>query len=156
MYGPQLLPGGQHVLFTLATGTAPDRWDKAQSSSRRSRREIQHPHRGGRRPHVPTGHIGYAFEGNCSLLRSTWADWRSRETPSLFDDVSRPGETTGAFHFSFSSTGSLVYVPGPSSLVRHNLALIDRREGSNRCSSNLVVTDSPHVSRRHAHRLWDR
>ena len=28
-HGPQLLPGGQHVLFTLATGTAPDRWDKA-------------------------------------------------------------------------------------------------------------------------------
>ena len=26
---PQMLPGGQHVLFTLATGTAPDRWDKA-------------------------------------------------------------------------------------------------------------------------------
>ena len=29
-HGPQLLPGGQHVLFTLATGTAFDRWDDAQ------------------------------------------------------------------------------------------------------------------------------
>ena len=27
---PQMLPGGQHVLFTLATGNAPDRWDKAK------------------------------------------------------------------------------------------------------------------------------
>jgi len=28
-HGPQILPGGQHVLFTLATGTASDRWDRA-------------------------------------------------------------------------------------------------------------------------------
>ena len=27
---PQILPGGQHVLFTLATGTAHDRSDRAR------------------------------------------------------------------------------------------------------------------------------
>ena len=30
VYGPQMLPGGDTVLFTLATGAAADRWDKAQ------------------------------------------------------------------------------------------------------------------------------
>jgi Tol biopolymer transport system component len=29
-HGPQMLPGGQTVLFTLATGTGSDRWDKAR------------------------------------------------------------------------------------------------------------------------------
>ena len=29
-HGPQLLPGGQHVLYTLAAGTDPERWDKAR------------------------------------------------------------------------------------------------------------------------------
>src|SRR2546429_9392678 len=28
-HGPQILPGGQHLLFTLATGADRDRWDKA-------------------------------------------------------------------------------------------------------------------------------
>lgn len=29
-HGPQLLPDGQHVLFTLASGGDFDRWDRAQ------------------------------------------------------------------------------------------------------------------------------
>jgi len=29
-HGPQILPDAEHVLFTLATGTSRDRWDKAQ------------------------------------------------------------------------------------------------------------------------------
>src|SRR5262249_29402115 len=29
-HGPQMLPDGTHLLFTLATGTARDRWDNAQ------------------------------------------------------------------------------------------------------------------------------
>ena len=29
-HGPQILPGGQFVLFTLATGTGAGRWDAAQ------------------------------------------------------------------------------------------------------------------------------
>ena len=29
-YNPQMLPDGEHVLFTLAAGKAPSRWDRAQ------------------------------------------------------------------------------------------------------------------------------
>src|SRR5262249_44616962 len=29
-HGPQMLPDGRHVLFTVATGTSADRWDKAR------------------------------------------------------------------------------------------------------------------------------
>jgi hypothetical protein len=29
-HGPQVLPGGRHVMFTLATGTSGDRWDRAR------------------------------------------------------------------------------------------------------------------------------
>src|SRR5262249_55037031 len=30
MYGPQLLPDGKSVLFSVTTGTGPTRWDQAQ------------------------------------------------------------------------------------------------------------------------------
>jgi hypothetical protein len=36
-HGPQVLPGGRHVLFALATGTALDRWDKARGCTSQSR-----------------------------------------------------------------------------------------------------------------------
>jgi hypothetical protein len=29
-HGPQILPGGEWILFTLVKGTSPDRWDRAQ------------------------------------------------------------------------------------------------------------------------------
>lgn len=29
-HGPQMLPDGDHLLFTLATGTSADRWDRAR------------------------------------------------------------------------------------------------------------------------------
>src|SRR5207247_10164193 len=30
LHGPSLLPDGEHVMFTLATGLGPDRWDNAK------------------------------------------------------------------------------------------------------------------------------
>ena len=56
-YGPQLLPGGTHVLFTLATGSTLDRWDKAnivvQSLASRSAKVIVEGGSDGR--YLPTG-----------------------------------------------------------------------------------------------------
>ncbi len=41
---PQMLPGGEHVLFTLATGTADDRWEQGKSprAVNRVRRATRH------------------------------------------------------------------------------------------------------------------
>ena len=62
---PQVLPDGQHLLFTVATGTAPDRWDKAhivvQSLKSGERKTLVEG--GSDARYVPTGHIVYALSG---------------------------------------------------------------------------------------------
>jgi serine/threonine-protein kinase len=64
-HGPQLLPGGRHVLFTLATGTALDRWRKArvvvQSLTSGEPRTLIEGGRDAR--YAPTGHLVYARDG---------------------------------------------------------------------------------------------
>jgi hypothetical protein len=63
---PQLLPGGTHVLFTLATGTARDRWNHAhvvaQSLTSGERKTLMIG--GSAARYVPTGHLVYAVGGS--------------------------------------------------------------------------------------------
>ena len=136
-HGPQVLPGGQHVLFTLATGTDFGRWDKAQSHrgvvgigrTQNTRR------RGGSDArYVPTGHLVYALGGN---VFARAFDPRRLEVMGgpvpMVEDVRRSnGRETGAAHFSFSSTGSLIYIPGFTSgpeWGQQGIALTDRQGG---------------------------
>jgi eukaryotic-like serine/threonine-protein kinase len=115
-HGPQLLPGGQHVLFTLATGTDFGRWDKArvvvQSLASGERKTLIEG--GSDARYVPTGHLVYAVGGN---LFAVAFDVRRLEMMGgpvpMVEDVRRSnGRETGAAHFSLSSTGSLIYIPG--------------------------------------------
>ena len=69
------------------------------------------------------------------------------------------GGVTGAAHFSFSSTGSLIYIPGPvsTSSAHMEIALIDRKgevEPLKASAGSVLV--APRVSRRHPHRFRDR
>ena len=64
-FGPQILPGGKGLLFTLAKETGNDRWEKAdivvQSLPSGERKTIL---RGGSDArYLPTGHIVYALSG---------------------------------------------------------------------------------------------
>ena len=65
MYGPQVLPGGEWLLFTLATAATADGWDKAQivvqSLKTSERKTLVSGGSDGR--YVPTGHIVYALGG---------------------------------------------------------------------------------------------
>ena len=117
-YGPELLPDGETVLFTLTTGTAA-KWESAQvvaqSLKTGERRVIIE---GGSDAHfLPTGHLVYAQSG---LLFATSFDPRklstSGERLSIVEGVRRSdGGQTGVAHFAVSRTGTLVYVPGPVS-----------------------------------------
>ena len=64
-YNPQLLPDGEHVLFTLAAGTAPSRWDRAQivveSLRSHQRRTIIDGGSDGR--YLSSGYLLYALAG---------------------------------------------------------------------------------------------
>jgi serine/threonine-protein kinase len=65
VYGPQVLPGGEWVLFTVATAATTDAWDKAQivvqSLKSSERKTLVSGGSDGR--YLPTGHLVYALGG---------------------------------------------------------------------------------------------
>jgi Tol biopolymer transport system component len=131
MYGPQVLPGGEWLLFTLATAATADGWEKAQivvQSLKSSERKMLISG-GSDARYLPTGHLVYALGG---VLFAVPFDLRRLAVTGgpvpIVEGVKRSQGTTGAAHFSVSSTGSLVYVPGPAStsLALSDLALVDR------------------------------
>jgi serine/threonine-protein kinase len=136
---PRMLPGRRAVLFTLATGSVADldRWDSAEivvqdlDSGKRSTLV-----RGGSDArYVPTGHLLYAVGGTVQAvpfdlkrLEVTGGPVPAilgvmRHTVQRFSTLT----TTGSAYYSFSDTGSLAYVPGPTSIMSlKSVALIDR------------------------------
>jgi serine/threonine-protein kinase len=137
--GPQTIAGGTSVLFTVAPAspTAPatiDQFDKAQivvqavgSSERRVLVDG-----GADARYVSTGHLVYAQGG---VLFSVPFDARRLEVTGgavpILEGVRRSAQT-GAAQFSVSSTGTLVYVPGPSgsAAAQSQLAVFDRTTGA--------------------------
>ena len=132
-YGPQILPGGEFVLFTLATGTDAGRWDAAQivvqSLTSHEGKTIINGGSDGR--YVPSGHLIYAVSGSLFAMAFDPLTQTVGGAPvSVLVGVGRsmPTVATGTAKFSVSATGSLVYVVGPadtSSNLR-TLALSDR------------------------------
>ena len=131
-YGPELLPDGETLLFTLATRTAEEKWDNAQvvaqSLKTGDRRVIVDG--GSDARYLPTGHLVYAKGG---LLFAAPFDPAGLSISGgrvpIVEGVRRSdGGQTGAAQFSVSDTGSLVYVPGPISglFSRYDLAFSDR------------------------------
>ncbi len=134
-HGPQVLPGGQQVLFTLATGTAADRWDKArivvQSLISGERTTIIED--GSDARYVPSGHIVYAVGGRLFAVAFDQRGVRVTGDPvSIVEGVRRSAANyTGAVNASISNNGSLTYVPGPLTPADAlmNVAMVDRRTG---------------------------
>ena len=136
-HGPQLLPGGDAVLFTLAKALDTDRWDKAnvvvQSLKTGERTTVVEGGSDGR--YLPTGHLVYALGG---ILFAAPLDVRHpapvRGATPIVEGVRRAGRTgaalTGTAQFSVSETGSLVYLEGPASLGQLDIALIDLKGGA--------------------------
>ena len=131
-HGPQILPDGDSVLFTLASDAGPNRWNKArivvQKITSGERKTLIA--NGGDARYLPTGHIVYMVSGtllavpfNLKRLEVT-----GRPVP-IVEDVRRSTGPRGTFaaQFSFSDTGTLVYLPGiPGNGNQRSLALVDR------------------------------
>jgi serine/threonine-protein kinase len=134
-YGPQILPDGQTVLFTLATGGGSDRWDSArvvvQSLKSAERKTLIEG--GSDARFLPTGHIVYALRG--VLFAVPFDAKRLAVTGGpvpMVEGVRRSAiSATGAAQFSVSNTGSMFYIPGPASTAgsQQDLALFDRKGG---------------------------
>ena len=131
--GPQILPGGQAALFTLAAGTSSSgaAWDQAkivaQNLKSGARKTIIDG--GSDARYLAAGRLVYALNG---VLFAQAFDPRRLETTggpvSILEGVARG--FYGAAQFAFSNTGSLIYVPGPASgavLGHGTLGLVDRK-----------------------------
>ena len=78
--GPQLLPDGDSVLFSVTTGQGPRGGTQAQivvQSLRTGERKVV-LQGGSDARYVPTGHLVYALATHCSRSRSMRTGWRSR------------------------------------------------------------------------------
>ena len=115
-HGPQMLPGGEWVLFTLRPEGISE-WDEAQivvqSVATGERRRVIDRGRAGR--YVPTGHLVYVLD---AVMMAVPFDLAARAVTGgpvpLVEGVlpSFGARATGAAQFSVASTGSLVYIPG--------------------------------------------
>ena len=139
VYGPQLLPGSEWVLFTLArAGGGANRWDQAdivvESLQTHERRVLRSGGFDAR--YLPTGHLTYVFE---NVLFASAFDVKTLtlddERVSLIQGVQSAalsGIVGGSGNYAVSSNGTLVYVPGttgPASAAHpeRGLTWVDRQ-----------------------------
>ena len=131
-HGPQMLPDGDHVLFTLAKGAGATRWDQAQVvvQSLESGERTVLINGGSDARYVPTGHIIYGLGTN---LLAVPFDEQSRTVTGgpvpLLEGIGRSVPiNTAAMFFSVSPSGSLVYFAGTvGDQGAVNLARVDRK-----------------------------
>ncbi len=151
-HGPQMLPGGKAILFTLAKGILNDRWDKARivvQSLASGDRQILFEG-GSDARYVPTGHLVYALAGVVLAIPFDAQRLQVAGGPvSIVQGVRRAGAgQTGTAQFSVAENGSLVYVPGPVSTVSgaRELALVDRKGTTQPLKLVAANFDHPRVS----------
>jgi len=124
--GPQLLPGGEWVLFTVGAG--PGSWDEAQivvqSLGASERRDVW---RGGSDArYLPTGHIVYALDDDLFAIPFDLDTLSVSGGPApLVEGVLRAGTTAGA-NYGVSDGGSLVYVSGGAGAGARSVVWVDR------------------------------
>jgi eukaryotic-like serine/threonine-protein kinase len=128
-HGPQLLPGGDVLLFTVARGVGVLQWDTAQIVAQSLKTGERHLilQGGSDARYAPTGHLVYALG---STLLAAPFDLRKLQLTGaaspIVEDVARAqGGATAAAQFAFSSKGSMVYIPGLAGAGNRTVALVD-------------------------------
>lgn len=130
-YGPEILPGGQAVLFTVKTPNSV--WDDGlivvHSLASGQRKVLI---RGGTAArYVPSGHLVYARGGTLFAVAFDPDRLEVRGGPAaVVEGISQTARIRlfGAAHFSFSGSGCLAYVPALASPleIKRSLVWADR------------------------------
>ncbi|HET9361950.1 MAG TPA: protein kinase, partial [Vicinamibacterales bacterium] len=148
-HGPQLLPGGEWVLFTVRSGNPS--WDDAQivvqSIRSNERRVVVKGGRDGR--YLPTGHLVYARDE--TVFGVVFDVGRLQATGgavALLENVPNGGSQGGASHFAQSATGTLVYVGSGISATMGTPVWVDRngREVAAVTTAALAGVQHPRLS----------
>jgi eukaryotic-like serine/threonine-protein kinase len=136
LYGPQMLPGGNVVLFTVAkarSGTSVAVWDKAQVVVQRlpsgDRKMLFEG--GSDARYLPSGHIVYTVGGIVFAVPFDVEHLSIAGVPvSVVEGVARSaGAATAATQLSVSANGTLAFLPGPVALNGdgRELVIFDRK-----------------------------
>jgi eukaryotic-like serine/threonine-protein kinase len=147
-HGPQMLPGGTTLLFTIAkVADGVTRWDKAevvvQTLTSGSRKTVVNGGSGAR--YLRTGHLLYARGG--IVLAVPFDPVRQvvlGEPVQVVEGVRRANNSrTATVHLTTSDAGTLFYIPGPAgtTIMENVLALADRPGVLTR----LAVPPGPYV-----------
>ena len=156
VYGPQVLPDGASVLFTvLSTAMGPEAaaWDAAQivvqSLETGDRHVIIDGGSDGR--YLPTGHVMYAVSNDLFAVPFDLARTEVVGGPvPMVEAVRRPvrgPSTTGVANYDVSDTGSLVYLPGIEiPPTQRQLVLVDRQGNAELLTDDLRDYWRPRLS----------
>ena len=128
-HGPQLLPGGDAILYTLidATTADTDGWDRA--------RIVVQPLRGGERKvvieqgrdarYVANGYLLYALDNHIMAVKFDAKARAVAGRPTTIVEDVHMAATAGTAHFSVSDAGALVYWPEKSGETQFGLVGLD-------------------------------
>jgi serine/threonine-protein kinase len=153
VHGPQLLLGGEWILFSSTTGTGISRWNDgtvvAESVETGERRLLVTG--GSDARYLASGHLVYALE---NVLFAVAFDLGRMEVTggpvSVVEGVERannPQGNSGTGHFSVSAGGNLVYVQGGTAVGQERtLALVNRTGQSERLDLPPNQYISPRLS----------
>ena len=123
---PQILPGGDVVVFTLTEGADRHRLGVMSLADGEIIRDLDLD---GSSPHYsPTGHLVYAVDGT---LRAVAFDIDRLEVSGgpvvVYEDVST--KSSGAANFGLSDEGTLVYVSGGTTALARSLVWVEPGTG---------------------------
>jgi len=152
LYGPQILPAGDAVLFTLA-GSASNEltwWDDAEIV-------VQSLKSGARKPilkggsdarYLPSGHLVYAVSGSLFALGfNPKTQMTLGERVPVLAGVSRSlgvDNNIGTTQFSIADNGTLTYIPGPVNATSGRRTLVVSNRDGNGASLKLPVGNYAH------------
>jgi serine/threonine-protein kinase len=113
---PQLLPGGDALIFSVAKSSAADRWDKADIvvlNRKTNQRNVVIQGGSGAR-YVSTGHIVYAVGANLYAVPFDIGSLKTVGPIPILENVGRSTTDYGPANFDVSANGTLIYVPRSS------------------------------------------
>ena len=146
LYAPQILPDGQHLLFSVAPN--PDEADNSkvvvQSLSTGMQTTVLE-HTGGGARYVPTGHLVYATGGTLFAVPFDVDTLEVRGAPvAVIEGVQRgtPGGVRPA-QFAISNNGTVLYLPGPTGALSGAFRPLVLTRGAS--STVLPIPAGPYV-----------
>jgi serine/threonine-protein kinase len=151
VHGPHLLPGGRHMLLTVARGNDTNRWNNAKialiSLSTKERRDLLEGGTDAR--YLATGHLVYTHRERLLAVPFDLSRLTIRGSPTpVVEAVSMSGgKGTGAVELSVSENGAVAYLPGPGvSNLPFSLGFADRSGKVERLNVPPGSLKSPRIS----------